>query len=330
MRLYVKKYMKFAKVEPSYTSKEGCRLVWQGKDEDDIKTVILNKTELDLLVEILKKDSTGKVDLEDHISTIFINSDTTQFNLKDRLFEADTNELQEQVLEYAQVPHEPQYVKVPSKEFYPSSTTKKTQSTKQTKESTSKSKSKSLHEAILSATSKNEKTTSDRDLFKIMSKRRSTRKFSKSKIEDWKVDKILAAADTAPTAGNFQGFQVFYVKNKSAKEALVEASNNQPYVNAPIVLVFCMEPSRVKMKFPPRILEKFSLQDATLAAAYSQLAASGLGLSSIWIGMIDEEKVKSILGTDLKPSSILCIGYPDKKRPPKSRRKLKELIRVIE
>jgi nitroreductase len=46
--------------------------------------------------------------------------------------------------------------------------------------------------------------------------------------------------------------------------------------------------------------------------------------------MFDEEKVRKILGTELRPSSILCIGYPDKKRPPKSRRKLKELIKVIE
>ena len=91
-----------------------------------------------------------------------------------------------------------------------------------------------------------------------------------------------------------------------------------------------MDPSRVKLKFPPEILEKFSLQDATLAASYSQIAATGLGLSSIWIGMLDEKKVQDILDTDLRPSSILCIGYPDKKKPPKSRRKLKELIEVIE
>ena len=305
-------------------------MVWEGKDEDDRKAVILNKAELDALVEILKKDSTGKIDLEDHISTIFINSDTTQFNLKDRLFEANTIELQKQILEYAEIPHEPQYVKINSKEFYPSASSTQEEVSEEIPDKKSISKPKSLHEAILSTSSKKEKTTSSRDLFQVMAKRRSTRKFAKSKIEDWKVDKILAAADTAPTAGNFQGFQVFYVKNAKTKEALVEASNNQPYVNAPVVLVFCMEPSRVKMKFPPEILEKFSLQDATLAAAYSQLAASGLGLSSIWIGMIDEEKIKSILGTDLKPSSILCIGYPYKKKPPKSRRKLKELIRVIE
>ena len=74
-----------------------------------------------------------------------------------------------------------------------------------------------------------------------------------------------------------------------------------------------MNPSRVKLDFSPKVIMKFSIQDATLAAAYSQLAASALGLSSIWIGMFDEEKVKEIIGTELRPTSILCIGYPIKK-----------------
>ena len=38
------------------------------------------------------------------------------------------------------------------------------------------------------------------------------------------VDKILAAADTAPTAGNFQGFKVFYIKNQKAKIDLTFSS----------------------------------------------------------------------------------------------------------
>lgn len=167
------------------------------------------------------------------------------------------------------------------------------------------------------------------DLFYIMSIRRSTRKFSSRQVEQWKIDKILAAADTAPTAGNFQGFEIFYVKDPKVKEKLVEAANNQPYVNTPVVLVFCMNPERVKLNFPQEILAKFSIQDATLAAAYSQLAASALGLSSIWIGMIDEEKVKVLVGTKLRPSSLLCIGYPEQKRGPKSRRKLKDLIHMV-
>jgi len=167
------------------------------------------------------------------------------------------------------------------------------------------------------------------DLFFVMSTRRSTRKFSPRPVEQWKIDKMLAAADTAPTAGNFQGFEVYYVKDPKVKERLVVAANNQPYVNTPVVLVFCMNPERVKLNFPQEILAKFSIQDATLAAAYSQLAASALGLSSIWIGMIDEEKVKEAIGTKLRPSSLLCIGYPEQRRGPKSRRKLRDLIHVV-
>ena len=83
------------------------------------------------------------------------------------------------------------------------------------------------------------------------------------------------------------------------------------------------------MKFPPRILKKFSLQDATLAAAYSQLAAHGLGLSSIWIGMFDEGKVRTTLGTDMMPSSMLCIGYPRKILHPKPKRSLLELVHEV-
>src|SRR5215510_10278904 len=160
------------------------------------------------------------------------------------------------------------------------------------------------------------------NIFNIMLQRRSQRKFENRKVEDWKLEMIFAAADTAPTAGGFQGFEIFHIKNPQVKVALVKASNNQPYVNAPVVLVFCMNPSRIEMNFSPEIIKKFSQQDATLAAAYSQLAAHALGLSSIWIGMLDENKIKEILGTDLGPSSILCIGYPVKMLVPKPKRNL--------
>jgi len=310
----------FSKIEPSYISKDGCRIIWQGIDEDDQHAIILNKNELEHLVELLSKESTGKVELDDEYSRILVNTDTTQFQLKEnKTLEVKTSVLRKNILEYKKIPHEPKPIKIYPKEFFPSIEI----------EDDSDEKRNKLLNAVL--TTKSQGTISEDQLFRVMATRRSTRNFDTSiPVERWKVDKILAAADTAPTAGNFQGFQVVYVKNKEIKKRLVEAANNQPYVNAPLVFVFCMDPSRVKIKFPPEILAKFSLQDATLAAGYSQLAASALGLSSIWIGMIDEEKVKQIIETDLKPSSILCIGYPHKKRPPKSRRKLKELIRVIE
>jgi FMN reductase [NAD(P)H] len=168
------------------------------------------------------------------------------------------------------------------------------------------------------------------NLYNVMLNRRSQRKFDNKEVENWKLDIIFAAADTAPTAGGFQGFEIYHIKNDDIKIKLVIAANKQPYVNSPVVLVFCMNPSRVKMQFPSNILEKFSIQDATLAAAYAQLAAHSLGLSSIWIGMIDERELMKAIGTDLIPSSMLCIGYPKKILQPKSKRTLSELIHVIE
>ncbi len=168
----------------------------------------------------------------------------------------------------------------------------------------------------------------DTDLFAVMAKRRSTRKFSDKPVETTKIDKIIAAADTAPTAGNFQGFEIFYVKSLKKKKLLVEACNKQPYVDAPVVLVFCKNPSRVKFDFSDDILKKFAIQDATLAAGYSQLAAQALGLSSIWIGMFDEQKVMDVIETDLVPSSVLCIGYPEQTKFSKPRRNLKDLVHV--
>ena len=167
------------------------------------------------------------------------------------------------------------------------------------------------------------------NVFNVMLNRRSQRKFESKAVEDRKIEMILAAADTAPTAGGFQGFEIFHVKSSETKVKLVEAANKQPYVNAPLVLVFCMNSERVKMNFPPNILKKFSLQDATLAAAYSQLAAHALGLSSIWIGMINEDKVMEALGTNLVPATILCLGYPQKMLQPKPKRSLMELIHTI-
>jgi FMN reductase [NAD(P)H] len=168
------------------------------------------------------------------------------------------------------------------------------------------------------------------NIFNVMINRRSQRKFESNKqVEEWKIEMIFAAADTAPTAGGFQGFEIYHVKSQEIKLKLVQAANKQPYVNAPVVLVFCMNPTRVEMNFPPHILKKFSMQDATLAAAYSQLAAHALGLSSVWIGMIDEEKVMRALGINLVPSSILCLGYPQKILQPKPKRNLLELIHDV-
>ena len=154
--------MEFHTVEPSYISKDGCRLVWKGIDEDDTDVVILNKKELDDLVEILKSNGTGEVELEDQSSMIRINSDVTEFILTNhRLLEAKTTIIQEQVLAFVKVPHEPQYVYVGTKEFYPSVWIRDNKDLpKNNTYSQRKSSEQSLIQAILSSEPRNSNKTS--------------------------------------------------------------------------------------------------------------------------------------------------------------------------
>ena len=53
--------MEFLRAESCYLSKDGCRLVWQGIDEDDQHVIVLVKKELDQLVERLTKEAEGKI-----------------------------------------------------------------------------------------------------------------------------------------------------------------------------------------------------------------------------------------------------------------------------
>src|ERR1044071_10017567 len=99
------------------------------------------------------------------------------------------------------------------------------------------------------------------NIFNVMLNRRSQRKFENKDVEEWKLDIIFAAADTAPTAGGFQGFEIYHITNEEKKQALIKAANNQPYVRAPLVLVFCINPARIKLNFDNSILHKFSIQD---------------------------------------------------------------------
>ena len=91
----------FLRIESSYSSKDACRLVWRGNDEDEEHVIFLNKGEIDRLYDILSKNTSGQVELEDEFSSILVNSDITQFRLSEsNLFEVKTQVLKRQMEEF--------------------------------------------------------------------------------------------------------------------------------------------------------------------------------------------------------------------------------------
>lgn len=166
----------------------------------------------------------------------------------------------------------------------------------------------------------------------FIGKRRSIRAFKSSTVEESKLWQILEACDLAPSSGGLQTFEVYQIKNKEMREKLVLAAKDQTFVaSAPLLLIFCSNPSRSEERFGQRS-QFFSVQDATIAAAYAQLTVHALGLSTVWVGAFDEKKVSDILRlpSGQRPVAMLPIGYKDEVPREKTTRGVKDLLHIID
>lgn len=169
------------------------------------------------------------------------------------------------------------------------------------------------------------------DLFEVIAKRRSIRAFQGRPIEPEKLQAILEAARQAPSAGNLQAYVIYQVTDPARRRALAQAADQEFIAQAPVVLVFCAHPARSAVKYGPRGERLYALQDATIAAAYAQLAAAALGLGSVWVGAFADGAVARALDlpAGLWPIALLPIGYPAEAPTPPARRPLAEIVRQV-
>jgi nitroreductase len=164
------------------------------------------------------------------------------------------------------------------------------------------------------------------DLFATVEARQSVRAFEPREVEPARLQEILMAANRAPSAGNLQAYEIVVVRAPERRRALARAAHGQTFVaDAPVVLVFCADPERSAERYGRRGTELFAVQDATIAAAYAQLAAAALGLGSTWVGAFDEAATAGVVG-GLRPVCLLPLGYPAEKPEPSSRRSLGDLV----
>jgi nitroreductase len=147
----------------------------------------------------------------------------------------------------------------------------------------------------------------------LVEKRRSIRVFGSRPVPEETLRRILECAILAPSAGNLQAYRIFVVRDGKRRQALAAAALGQEFVaQAPVVLVFCAEPMRSAIKYGDRGERLYSLQDATIAAAFASLAAADAGLGTVWVGAFREDAVRQVLGVgeDFVPVAILPLGEP--------------------
>jgi nitroreductase len=184
-------------------------------------------------------------------------------------------------------------------------------------------------------------TSSTNDIFeaglmefdKVLEKRHSIRAFQHKDVPKEKLDRIIKAVLSCPTAGNLQSYRVWVVKDKKHKIAVSEAAFGQTFVaDASVVLVFCACPANSSGKYGSRGRELYSTQDATIATAFAHLTAVAEGLGSCWVGAFEPEAVTKALDLpeNLIPVSILPLGIPVREGTKTERKPLKEMVTFVE
>jgi nitroreductase len=168
------------------------------------------------------------------------------------------------------------------------------------------------------------------DFFETVRHRHSVRRYrTDMEVEPQKVHAVLEMACAAPSAGDLQAYRIIVVRDREERNALRAAASDQEFIaQAPVCLVFCADPECSAERFGERGAKLYAVQDATIAAAYAQLAIVAAGMGSTWVGYFDEQAVASILGLEpqLQPVALLSVGYPAELPEPTPRRHMDEVV----
>jgi len=76
--------------------------------------------------------------------------------------------------------------------------------------------------------------------------------------------------------------------------------------------VFLADPDRSASRYGSRGRRLYSLQDATIAATFSMLAAEAVGLGTCWVGAFSDAEIRRAVRApdSLIPVAILTVGRP--------------------
>lgn len=163
------------------------------------------------------------------------------------------------------------------------------------------------------------------DLYDLLMKRRSVRNFEDRPVPDEVIDKLVDAANNAPTGCNIQPLSIILVQEAERRAKLAGMVKRQPWVkNAPLTMIFCLDLWRLKkwaelsgVDF--RGNDAFShfllgYADVMCAAQTVVILAESLGLGSVYVGRVpyvaDEAREYFGMPAHVFPLILLCLGYP--------------------
>ena len=160
---------------------------------------------------------------------------------------------------------------------------------------------------------------------KLLKGRRSIRNYESRPIEDKILTQILETTRWCMSARNRQPWTFYVIRNKEMiKEISKECTTGLFIAGAPCLVAIVGD-----MDYSPN----WYLHDTCFASFQLILAAWSYGIGSCWIGRIERDNVKEILGLKEKDFllTVLTLGYPKGYIPePRPRKKIDEIIKYID
>jgi nitroreductase len=147
----------------------------------------------------------------------------------------------------------------------------------------------------------------------LLRRRRSIRKYQSKSVEAEKLAVVLEAARLGPSAANLQPCHFIVVSKPEVRESLRAAYKADWFVNAPIIVVGCVDS---KVAWRRRDGEDYGKVDMAIAMQNLVLAATELGLGTCWIAAFDEDAAKKALAVpeEVRVVALTPLGYPDEQK----------------
>ncbi len=157
------------------------------------------------------------------------------------------------------------------------------------------------------------------DVMDLILSRRSIRQYKDQAVEREKLLLLLQAAMAAPNACNSQPWEFVVVTDP---EVLGELRGKlyAGHYNAPAAIVVCGN-EKIANNSAARF---YWVQDCSAATENMLIAAVGLGLGTVWIGVHPlESAIKAVtevlnLPEHVIPLNVIYVGYPDEEKQPRT------------
>ena len=155
----------------------------------------------------------------------------------------------------------------------------------------------------------------EQHVFDAIYGRRSIRAYREDReVEHEKIIKLLRAGMAAPSACNIQPWEFIVITDPEAVSRVRAGIPRYGDYNAPVIIVVCGVPELIPWEGDA------GTADCCAAIENMLIAATAMGLGSVWIGGFDTPALRELLDIPepVVPLGVVYFGYPAERKEPRT------------